>query len=79
MGEKQPSIRTLDTGEKVTHYPSGEQVMVPGNALADQFETDVDLRRWLDAEKTYGRLQAVEEKRAAQQAGDAVPSDKSPL
>lgn len=81
MGDKRPSVRTLDTGEQVTHHPDGTQVLLPHNGLAEKFSSDeaLSVRHWLDAEKTYHRLLAVEDKRAAQDAGTPVPRDKSVL
>ncbi|ACH62158.1 hypothetical protein MYRNA_189 [Mycobacterium phage Myrna] len=79
MGEKIPSVRTLPTGEKVTHYPSGEQVLQPTNSLADVLgEQEQNLQ---DASQALveANLTRVEEKRERQESGTPVPADKSPV
>lgn len=79
MGNKVPSVRTLDTGEKVTHYPDGTMVMMPANTLGGQLAAvEADQTASSDAQLEQ-RLTAVEDKRAAQQAGRPVPQDKSVL
>lgn len=79
MGDKKPSVRTLPSGEKVTHYPDGTQVMLPRNTLADAFaKADKDLAAAND-ELTDKRLQAVADKVDAQRSGRPVPADKTVL
>lgn len=79
MGNKKPSVRTLPTGEKVTHHPDGTQVMLYRNSLGGQLAAVESLQTAESAALTEQRLAAVEEKRAAQQAGTPVPRDKSVL
>ena len=76
MGDKKPSIRTLSTGEKVTHYPDGRMVLVPSNRLEEQLPDDISEA---EAALTEAQLKAVEDKRERQLGGDPVPSDKTPL
>ena len=79
MGDKIPSVRTLKSGEKVTHYPGGEQVHLPTTAVADKLEA-IEPELASEAEAKIDRLLArVEEKRASQASGRRVPSDKSPI
>lgn len=79
MGEKKPSTRTLDDGTKVTHYPDGTQVMHPFNTLLEKIDAEMEANEAANEELTDKRLAAVEEKRDKQLAGDAVPTDKTPL
>lgn len=76
MGDKQPSVRTLPTGEKVTHHPDGRQVLIHN----DEHRTRVhDRQQELeDAHATIneGHLANVEAKRVSLAAGQPVPHDK---
>ena len=76
MGAKRPSVRTLKTGEKVVHYPSGEQLLVAHNSLLDTLVSTEEADRAADAALTDQRLAAVDAKRESLDAGDAVPDDK---
>ena len=79
MGAKKPSVRKLPTGEKVTHYPDGRQVMVYQDSLGGALARQEATQTAESAALTEQRLVAVEDKRAAQQAGTPVPADKSVL
>ena len=79
MGAKKPTIRTLPSGEKVTHYPSGEQVLVPTNTMANLLGAQEQDMEKASAELREANLARVEEKRERQQAGNPVPADKTPL
>lgn len=79
MGNKQPSVRKLATGEKVTHYPDGRQVMVYQDTLGGALARQEATATAESAALTEQRLVAVEDKRAAHQAGNSVPPDKSPI
>lgn len=79
MGEKRPSVRTLPSGERVMHNPDGSQRLMPeskvGRLLAAiQAETDAAA-----AELDTTMMEAVQAKREALEAGDAVPHDKRPI
>lgn len=76
MGAKQPSVRTLATGEKVTHYPDGREVLVPSNSLGDILGGLAPEQEAASVTKTDALVQAALDKREAQVAGDPVPSDK---
>lgn len=79
MGTKKVSIRTLATGEKVTDYPDGRQVLVPSNRMADRLTDKAEELEAASVDQLQARLAAVEDKRAKQREGDPVPRDKSPL
>lgn len=79
MGEKQPSTRTLPTGEKVTHYPSGEQVLQPTNSLAEMLGEQDQVLQQASEELVEANIARAEEKRERQESGNPVPADKSPL
>ncbi|QZE10504.1 hypothetical protein SEA_SCOOBYDOOBYDOO_187 [Mycobacterium phage ScoobyDoobyDoo] len=72
-------MRTLPTGEKVTHYPSGEQVLLPTNRLAALLgEQEANLEQ-ASADLQESNLARVEEKRERRKCGRPVPADKSPI
>jgi hypothetical protein len=63
----------------VTHYPGGKQVMTPANTLADALNAQEMEFKSASADLRQAALDRVEEKRERQEAGTAVPSDKSPV
>lgn len=79
MGEKQVSVRTLKSGEKVTHYPGGKQVLVPTNNEAARMAETWDDALEASKAKDEQRLAAVEEKRAKLASGNPVPEEKRPI
>lgn len=80
MGDKRPSVRTLPTGEKVTHYPDGHQVLIPGigpiDALLDSQE---GVLHQASADLAEKRMSTIVEKQDALDAGNPVPNDKRPV
>lgn len=79
MGKKRPSVRTLPTGEQVRHEPDGEQHLVPENkaqrflaAASDEVEAQLAARQ-------QAMMDAIADKRAQMDAGNAVPHDKRPI
>lgn len=76
MGEKRPSVRTLETGEKVTHYPDGRQVLLPRNSLADTLNDQAEEQKAASIEQREALVEAAAEKREALAHGTPVPSDK---
>jgi hypothetical protein len=79
VADEQPHVETLGTGEKVTVYPDGRQVLISANSLAAGLNSAYTDQVTASAALTDAALAAVEEKRARQQDGASVPSDKSPL
>lgn len=81
MGDTKPTTRTLKSGEKVTHYPDGRQVLQPAEEshLGKFFDEAGDTHRWLNAEKQYYDTEAVREKIGRMDDGDRVPNDKRPV
>lgn len=79
MGDKQVSIRTLKTGEKVQHFPDGTQKLVPQNIALEELQGEQEAIDAASAAQTAARLAAVEDKRVRQRSGRVVPSDKSPV
>lgn len=79
MGSKKPSIRTLDSGEKVVHTPDNRLTLVPENRLVTYLANNAEqIAAGEDAQR--GKLlQAIEDKKAALEAGDTVPNDKRPV
>ena len=78
MGKSRVTVRTLASGERVRHYPSGDRVLIHENSVVEgQLEGEEYTARWLDAEKQYRRHRAVEKKVEKLVAG-SVPSDKRP-
>lgn len=76
MGDKQPSVRTLETGEKVTHYPDGTQVLLPANNLADALGAQTQQQETASAELRNVLVDAATTKREALASGNPVPPDK---
>lgn len=77
MGDKRPTIRTLkSSGEKVTHYPDGTQVMIPADPLAESLKDTESVLRSSERKKAEARQEAVEAKRDSLASGNSVPSDK---
>lgn len=79
MGVNKPTVRTLPTGERVTHYPSGAQVLVPTNTLGGLLDDQHDDQEAASAAKTDALVQSALDKREAQVTGDPVPAEKCPL
>lgn len=83
MGDKRPSVRTLDSGEKVTHFPADD--VHPDGKMVLIRETS-PLKERLDAqlEENQRRHEAIKQdhldriavKRADQQ-GKGLPPEKS--
>ena len=77
MGAKKPSFRTLDTGERAIHYPSGEVHLLPTNTLAERLGGKQE-----ELESAHGDLQQqmlkdVTAKQEAMSGGvQSVPVDK---
>ena len=76
MGDIQPSVRTLPTGEKVTHYPDGTQVMLPRNSLSDALDANSAEQETASAALRDALVAAATTKREALADGNPVPSDK---
>lgn len=76
MGDKQPSVRTLDDGDKVVHSPGGKQVLVPTNRLSAVLEGQQEELQADSEAKTDILVQRAIEKRASLDAGDPVPASK---
>jgi hypothetical protein len=79
MGDKVPSVRTLPSGEKVLHSPDGSQRLIP-EGKADKFleALAADIEQQALALDT-AMLDAIQAKREALDAGEAVPHDKRPI
>ena len=81
MGENKPTTRTLPTGEKVTHYPDGKQVLQ--TPTVSSFLSKMDEQQESNREKLeelqLKTLEAVEAKIVSLEEGNSVPSDKRPL
>lgn len=77
MGAKKPSVRTLPSGEKVTHYPDGTQVLIPGpSTLTSYLDGAEAAMQAANAELAQKRMAMVTEKRDSLDAGNPVPTDK---
>ena len=77
MGANKPTVRTLPSGEKITHYPDGTQELIPGpSALGGFLDGAEEAMQAANAELAEKRLQAVADKRASLDAGIPVPTDK---
>jgi hypothetical protein len=79
MGSKRPSIRTLDSGEKAIHTPDDRLTLVPENRLVTYLANNADAIAEGENAQRAKLLKAIEDKKAALDAGDAVPNDKRPL
>jgi hypothetical protein len=83
MGEKRPSIRTLPSGERVTHHPpdeahpEGKQVLIrDGSALKDRLDAQLAENKRRHEELKATHADRVETKRA-DQADKGLPPEKS--
>lgn len=76
MGERRVSTKTLPSGERVTDYPDGRQVLHPTNSLGAILASQVDEQEAASAVLTDALVQSALDKREAQASGDVVPSDK---
>lgn len=76
MGEKRISSKTLPSGEKVWDHPDGKQVLQPTNSLSAALAAQANELVAASSALTDRLVQAAIDKREAQAAGDAVPSDK---
>lgn len=77
MGSKKPSIRTLPSGEKVTHYPDGTQVLMPtASPIGSYLDGAEEAMQAANDELAQQRLAAVTEKQGSLDAGNPVPHDK---
>lgn len=76
MVDEQPSVRTLETGEQVTHYPDGREVLVPGNSLADALDNQVEEQEAASEALRQSLIDAATLKREALDSGDSVPPEK---
>lgn len=76
MGNKVPSTRTLDSGEQVTHYPDGRQVLLQNNQLGSMLGAQAEQDAEAAAVLTEALVQAATDKREAQASGNPVSSDK---
>lgn len=81
MGETRPTTRTLPTGEKVTHYPDGRQVLQPPvvSSFLSKMDGEQESNREKLEELQQKSLEAVQAKIVSLEEGDPVPSDKRPL
>lgn len=76
MGDTKPTTRTLDSGEKVTHYPDGRQVLQPTNTLAAALGAQAEDQEAAGAELREQLVEAAIVKNEALGAGNPVPTDK---
>jgi len=76
MGEQRVSVKTLASGERVTDYPDGRQVLLPANSLSAALASQVEEQEAASAVLTDALVQTALDKREAQASGDVVPSDK---
>lgn len=76
VGDKQPSVRTLETGEKVIHYPDGRQVLEPHNSLADALDEQSENQEAASEALRQSLIDAATIKREALASGTPVPPDK---
>jgi hypothetical protein len=77
MGEKRPSVRTLPSGERVTHHPDGNQVLIPSESAVSNFlDSNEEALQAANDRLTQDRLAAVAAKRQSLDAGTPVPNDK---
>jgi hypothetical protein len=77
MGEKIPSVRTLPSGEKVIHYPDGNQVLIPSGSPIDDFlDSNEESIQAANDLLTADRIAAITDKRESLDAGTPVPHDK---
>lgn len=79
MGKKRPSIRTLPTGEKVVHSPDDTLRLVPQNRMLNMLVSAAEQTAAAEDQTAARLLAAVDDKRAALDAGDAVPNEKRPI
>lgn len=79
MGDKRPSIRKLSSGEKVVHYPSGEQHLLPTGKTAKLLAAMQDGIDRHAQELADSLMRAIADKRDSLEAGDPVPDDKRPV
>jgi hypothetical protein len=76
MGDKKPSVRTLDSGEKVTHYPDGRQVLIHSTEHADRVHERQQELEDAHTALNEAHLANIEAKRRSLAAGSPVPHDK---
>lgn len=77
MGAKKPSVRTLPSGEQVTHYPDGTQELIPGPSAVGSYLDDAEeAMQAANDQLAEKRLEAVSDKQASLDAGNPVPTDK---
>lgn len=83
MGDKRPSVRTLETGEKVTHYPAddahpdGKMVLLRDTSvLKERLEAELEEKQRRHEAIKQDHLDRVEVKRADQRA-KGLPPEKS--
>lgn len=77
MGAKKPTVRTLKTGEKVTHHPDGRLVLHQTNSLAETLSATQEEAQAASEAQRQALLDTIAAKRDSQAAGDPVPSDKT--
>lgn len=80
MGEKRPSIRTLPSGERVTHHPAdevhpdGKMVLIrDGSPLKDRLDANLAENKRRHEELKASHADRVETKRADQQDKGLAP------
>jgi hypothetical protein len=83
MGDKRPSIRTLDSGEKVTHFPAddahpeGKMVLIRETSpLKDRLDAQLEENQRRHEAIKQDHLDRIAVKRADQQ-GKGLPPEKS--
>lgn len=79
MGKKRPSVRTLPSGERVRHDPDGEQHLAPQDKAQRFLKASADQIQAVQEENRRALAEALADKRARLDAGDAVPHDKRPI
>jgi hypothetical protein len=76
MGDKQPSVRTLASGEKVRHHPDGTQVLIHDDTRRSRVHDRQQELEDAHAALNEVHLAAVDAKRVRQAAGRPIPHDK---
>ena len=79
MGKKRSTIRTLPSGEKAVHSPDERLTLVPEERLVTFLANNTDELSAGEDRQREKMLSAIAEKKAALDAGDAVPHDKRPI
>lgn len=79
MGKKRHSIRTLPSGEKISHSPDDRSTLLPENRLLTYLSNNSEAFSDAEAARRDKLLKAIDDKKAALDSGDAVPNDKRPI